>query len=149
MYDTRTGGIQTVRDDSNHVDISTEFMKTPEGEGWGMRVSGIPRADAPAKVETAVIFHVAVENYQDPQKKDGRTKILKCKPTDALETGTRMVALCEGDDPKLGKYEIRVLANKANKVSQAFSVASLHVEEEGIWEAKCESSSLWLVSISS
>jgi mannosyl-oligosaccharide glucosidase len=61
-YDPRHGGIQTMHDNGNHIDITTSFVKIPgsggNGGNWGVRVHGKPHRDA-AGVATTLLFSVA------------------------------------------------------------------------------------------
>jgi mannosyl-oligosaccharide glucosidase len=138
MYDTRTGGIQTIHDSGNHVDITTEFIKAPDGESWGVRVTGVPRADAPIGqlVKTAVIFHIAMEDMKTKEYGGGTMKILDCKPSNPSIGGEGVDAACHGYDAALGRFAIRASGNERNKVLEGTSVKSIRVPEENLWQAK-------------
>jgi len=44
-YDTREGGVQVIKDSSNNVKITTEFLKVAGGDhggSWAVRVKGEP-----------------------------------------------------------------------------------------------------------
>ncbi|RDW89209.1 glycoside hydrolase family 63 protein [Coleophoma cylindrospora] len=82
-YDPRIGGQQTIHDLGNFIDIKTFFVKVPGGNNggsWAVRVRGVPRADAPEKLKTAVIFYAGlegfgtleVENEEDPLGYEGQ-----------------------------------------------------------------------------
>ncbi|KAI1332063.1 glycoside hydrolase family 63 protein [Xylariaceae sp. FL0255] len=61
-YDTRKGGIQTIHDAMNKIDITTTFVKIPggaHGGSWAARIKGVPRDDAPDGLPMSVIFNVA------------------------------------------------------------------------------------------
>ncbi|KAI8625414.1 glycoside hydrolase family 63 protein [Xylariaceae sp. FL1651] len=63
-YDTRKGGIQTIHDAQNQIDMTTMFIKIPggaHGGSWAARIKGEPRDDAPPDVKTTVVFFVAAE----------------------------------------------------------------------------------------
>ncbi|KAI1819523.1 glycoside hydrolase family 63 protein [Xylaria intraflava] len=63
-YDTRKGGIQTIHDAKNQIDMTTMFVKIPggaNGGSWAARIKGEPRDDAPADLKTTVIFYVTAE----------------------------------------------------------------------------------------
>ncbi|KAI2633854.1 glycoside hydrolase family 63 protein [Xylaria nigripes] len=63
-YDTRKGGIQTIHDAENQVDITTMFVKMPggaNGGSWAARIKGEPREDAPPGLKTTVILHIIAE----------------------------------------------------------------------------------------
>ncbi|KAJ1328984.1 mannosyl-oligosaccharide glucosidase [Microdochium nivale] len=63
-YDTRTGGIQTIHDTQNKIDITTSFVKIPggaHGGSWAVRIKGEPRADAGDDLKTSVFFYITSE----------------------------------------------------------------------------------------
>ena len=64
-YDPRHGGIQSIHDTGNQIDITTSFVKMPDAGGkgghWGVRISGTPRENAPGDLKTSVVFFAAVE----------------------------------------------------------------------------------------
>ena len=71
-YDPRTGGVQTMHDKGNGIDLETSFVKFDEGRGgWGARIKGTVRDDAEAsdgsengvaeQLKTSVWFTVGVE----------------------------------------------------------------------------------------
>lgn len=75
-YDTRSGGIQTIHDIGNNIDITTSFIKVPGGEhggSWGVRIKGVPRqapnedSDEPVSpIKTMVVFYLAQEEHGVP-----------------------------------------------------------------------------------
>lgn len=63
-YDTRKGGRQVIHDAGNKIDLKVEFIKVPGGShggSWAARITGTPRADAPANLVTAVLFYAGME----------------------------------------------------------------------------------------
>lgn len=67
-YDARTGGVQTIHDKGNQIDITTSFVKVPGGShggSWAVRVKGRPRNDAPESLKTTVYYYVAQEGDGD------------------------------------------------------------------------------------
>jgi len=63
-YDTRKGGIQTIRDSGNKLDLTTSFVKVPGGShggSWAVRVKGELREDAPGDLKTMMILYVTQE----------------------------------------------------------------------------------------
>ena len=137
MYDTRVGGIQKIRDTENHVDIKTEFFKTPDGENWGARITGVPLADAPADTKTMLVFHVAMEDM--PPAAAGRKprKIVSCQSAAVSEVaGRKVLATCDGRDPLLKDFRLRVFGGKNNRPLRDPDVMSTHVPESRIWRAK-------------
>ena len=128
-YDARTGGWQTVRDAELHIDLTTEFLKSDDGNSWSVGVSGEPRVDAPDGLATTVIFHTAIE-----EAGSDNTRSLECerKDTDAE---------CSGDVPGLGAFKLSVAADVESRLVHDIAVNSLDVEEDKIWQAKGMSSS--------
>ncbi|KAF2108891.1 glycoside hydrolase [Lophiotrema nucula] len=130
-YDTRLGGRQTALDGWLHLDMNTNFVKTNDGESWGVRIQGVPKKDAPADVKTTFIFHVALEDMQEVSLKS-----LECKSDDRNTDAGRVVAACQGNDDTLGKFELKAYSDSTNKLTQGPAVLSLQVSEEKIWQAK-------------
>lgn len=63
-YDTRRGGVQTIHDAGNGVDITTSFVKVPgggNGGSWAARIKGVPRSGAPDNIKTQVVLFVSQE----------------------------------------------------------------------------------------
>ncbi len=133
MYDTRSGGSQTIHDARGHVDVKTDFAKTADGNSWGVQVGGSLRPGAPRSgVKTAVVFHLAHE-------KAGRnsTKALECVKGDPGGNATRAAeASCYGKDPALGPFEFYVIGDDDNEIVEGPAVRGLQVSEDSIWKAK-------------
>lgn len=144
-YDPRHGGIQTIHDAGNQVDITTSFTKSADGQNWGLRVSGKPRSDAPADLKTTVIFYAAVEMQ-------GLSTLQVQGGDDAEnELGYSGDVVMNGENPNIGDFKIVVKADDAkgkNKhpvhshasasqgpLDKTF-VRSGMVPEEGIWQTK-------------
>ena len=141
MYDTRVGGAQMIHDEDNFLDLKTEFVKTADGESWGVRVTGVPSPDAPpSDLKTTLIFHVALEAFPE-QGSGSSSKSLVCKKSALIEAGRRVAAVCHGKDPALGDFNIRVFESRQTQVIQESTVRSLHVPEDKVWRAKGTSSS--------
>lgn len=63
-YDARNGGRQTIHDQENHIDITTDFVKIPGGShggSWAARIKGTLREDAPQDLKTTVVYAVNLE----------------------------------------------------------------------------------------
>ncbi|KAI0019216.1 glycoside hydrolase family 63 protein [Xylariomycetidae sp. FL0641] len=132
-YDTRFGGSQTIHDSPGHVDIDTAFVKTNDGDSWGVRINASIRPDAPESVKTAIIFHIAQEKTQN-----STAKALECSSGSERKGGLPMVAYCNGADPALGKFQLQleVLDDPGHGLVENIAVRSLVVPEEKIWQAK-------------
>jgi len=132
-YDTRVGGSQTLHDQQLHIDLTTDFLKTQEGDSWAIRVSGVPRPDAPANVKTTVILHAAVE-------KEDKSKSLVCGDQDnGFKRRENVETTCRGEIPALGSFEFHVVGDGQNKPLHDTAVKSIKVSEDDIWQAKCKS----------
>jgi mannosyl-oligosaccharide glucosidase len=63
-YDARLGGVQTMYDEGNQIDIKTMFVKIPGGShggSWATRVRGTVRKDGPPDLKTTVVFYASLE----------------------------------------------------------------------------------------
>ena len=58
-YDPRFGGCQIMRDNELGIDISTDFVKTDDGN-WALRVRGTPRKGYEAKT-ISIIYYTSLE----------------------------------------------------------------------------------------
>ena len=131
-YDTRHGGIQPIHDSRLHLDLTTEFLKLPQGDSWGVRIAGTPRKDSPKNLKTALVFHVSQEMTQGSSVKN-----LSCESKPADSTGASP-AQCHGYDVELGNFEFHVNGDATNRVLEGIGVKSLYVPNDDIWKAKCK-----------
>lgn len=63
-YDLRRGGVETIRDEGNKIDITVSFAKLHNGDhggNWAARIKGTPRPDAPEDLQTMIMYYVADE----------------------------------------------------------------------------------------
>lgn len=129
-YDVRKGGIQLINDTGNKLDLITEFAKISGGGSdgeWGLRVRGIPRADAVEHQKTTVIFYLG---------NGAPNSSLNCTAESRISPSSSDV-VCEGMVLDLGSFSIGFPDNKANSnVGQGTSVRSLKVSPETVWQAK-------------
>ncbi|KAI6357977.1 hypothetical protein MCOR25_007491 [Pyricularia grisea] len=128
IYDTRVGGRQEIHDAQLGIDLTTEFVKTPDGDNWAVRVNGVSRSSE-ATPKIALVFHFALEDTGA----DETAKSLKCQ-IDAA--GNTSMGVCTGTDPSLGGFTIELLHRQSNSVVEQASVMSTFVPEEQIWQAK-------------
>lgn len=140
-YDVRLGGRQTIHDEQNKIDLTTEFVKFPGGEhggGWGVRVKGVPREDAPETLYTTLVFYAAI---------DGLGSIAVANEEDPL--GFEGTVTLSGETRELGNFAIDVTAGpdtnrhpEANhdsyndKPLDRTMVASLQATNSEIWQTK-------------
>ena len=63
-YDARTGGIQSIHDDGNGIDITTSFVKVPgggQGGNWGARIKGQVQEGKPKDFKYMLFYFIAHE----------------------------------------------------------------------------------------
>jgi mannosyl-oligosaccharide glucosidase len=146
-YDPRTGGVQTVHDKGNGIDIETSFVKLEDGS-WGARVKGTPREDAEPgsgsqggvdQMKTAVWFTLGMEGLGslEPQAAE-----------ESEDTGYAGDVVFDGQTPDLGEFKMTITepdsnshplhphpAYKNKPLDHTF-VHSLQLPEEALWQAK-------------
>ncbi|KAK3694649.1 glycoside hydrolase family 63 protein [Podospora appendiculata] len=127
IYDTRVGGSQTMYDTILHINLTTDFIKSSDGDSWAVRVTGTPRSDhdLPLSVKTTIIFHAAIEQAGS----DG-TRSLLCGKPGGVE------AACNGTVPALGSFGFQVVGDAQNNATHDVAVKTMQVPEEKIWQAK-------------
>ncbi|POS73918.1 mannosyl-oligosaccharide glucosidase [Diaporthe helianthi] len=133
-YDPRVGGSQLIRDQELQIDLTTDFIKSEDGQGWSVRVTGTPRPGAPNNVNTALIFHVALEGMAGSR---ADTKSLYCEHLNE-GTGHSLVfgASCHGQDPSLGPFDLVISTDSRANIIHRAAVNSASVPEDQIWQAK-------------
>ncbi|GME32220.1 Glycoside hydrolase family 63 [Neofusicoccum parvum] len=141
-YDPRTGGRQTIHDAGNQIDISTEFVKVPGGEhggNWGLRVKGVPRADAPDGLKTTVLFYTSLDGLGSLEvpREDG----------DDEELGREGDVEIQGQSHGLGAYSLKVSKGtgehpeerheswKEKPLDRTF-VQSVQLPDTALWQVK-------------
>lgn len=145
-YDVRKGGMQTVHDRGNLVDITTEFVKVPGGShggSWGVKIKGKPREDAPRGLKTTVIFYAGMEGLGT----------LEVERDESDDLGFAGAVTFNGETADLGNFKLQITpGSKKNthpskmhesyddKPSDRTLVHSVQVPEVAIWQAKRESS---------
>ncbi|KUI59419.1 hypothetical protein VP1G_06690 [Cytospora mali] len=132
MYDPRVGGSQVVHDEELGIDLTTDFLKTEDGQGWTVRVAGEPRPGAPTNVKTSIVFHLALEGMGSLEKKSLYCEHLNQGTGHSLAFGTT----CHGQDPKLGAFDLVVFADSEENTIHRTAVKSVHVSEDEMWQAK-------------
>lgn len=142
-YDPRRGGIQTIHDTKNAIDITTSFVKVPGGKhggSWGVRVKGVPRPDAPANVKTTAAFYISQE------EEGGSLEAVVPLDEDASMGFSGDLAL-QGQSPSLGSFKIVVTEGKGKHPisDHVYSserdlsktvLQSLTVPDGHIWQSK-------------
>ena len=129
-YDVRKGGIQIVNDTGNKLDLITQFAKVSNddsGGQWGLRVKGIPRANAHDHQKTTIIFYLGSE--------DSNSRI-ECTEVHNINPSNRDV-VCDGAMTGLDNFKIQIPDHRPESdSSQRTSVKSLTVPADTIWRAK-------------
>lgn len=103
-YDPRLGGVQTIHDDGNGIDLSTSFVKFPGGElggSWAVRVRGQVQEGAPADAKTSVYYYVAHEG-------DGQSAGSLTAEGDGTELGFKGDVAFAGRSSTLGDFRLTV-----------------------------------------
>ena len=146
-YDPRFGGIQTIHDAGNQIDITTSFVKIPEagekGGHWGVRISGAPWKDAPSDLKTTVVFYAAVEGQ-------GLSRLEALHTQEEKEVGYEGDVVIDGENPGVGDFKIVVTGDggRSNNhpihghpsgmdktLDRTFVYSSL-IPEEALWQSK-------------
>ncbi|KAK0652303.1 glycoside hydrolase [Cercophora newfieldiana] len=140
-FDTRRGGVQSIHDIENGIDITTSFVKIPggaHGGSWAARIKGELREDAPADRKTLIFFYVAQEGPENE---------LEAVPSED-EFGYDEDVTLKGSSQGLGNYKLVVtrgegtqptsnhrLSEKRGPGGQAV-VQSLTYPDEWLWQGK-------------
>lgn len=151
-YDPRTGGVQTVHDKGNGIDLETSFVKFDEGRaGWGARIKGTIRDDAEKtmwspdsvdeELKTAVWFTVGVEGLGS----------LEVQGAEAAEDfGFDRNVVFSGQTNDLGDFKLTIAEPRDPLNHHPFTghpayqykpldrtlVHSVQVPEEALWQSK-------------
>jgi mannosyl-oligosaccharide glucosidase len=138
-YDARNGGQQTIHDAGNKIDITTSFVKIPggtNGGSWGVRVTGTPREDAPARLMTTMIFYATLEGLGNLEVENDRD-----------ELGYEDDVTLKGRSAGLGDYKLVITKGKGEHPPETHEsykdkpldrtiVHSFTVPEEALWQIK-------------
>lgn len=142
-YDTREGGIQTIEDVQNKIDVTTEFIKHSEGPSagnWALRVRGVPRKDAPGDLKTSVVFYVGMESMDTCTK----CKLQASEQLGVEEDTSVHAANLWIEHPQLGTASIHIPASVGeNGRHEAMVMKSLNVTEDKLWQARCKPISIY------
>lgn len=129
-YDVRKGGMQIINDTGNELDLITQFAKVSDNESggnWGLRVKGIPRANARDHQKTTVIFYLGSE--------DSNSRI-ECTEGHKINPSNSDV-VCDGTMVGMPNFKVQIPDHGADSDSlPRTSVKSLTVPADSIWQAK-------------
>ncbi|KAF1353189.1 glucosidase I [Delphinella strobiligena] len=144
-YDPRTGGLQTIHDSGNNLDITTEFVKFPEhgehGGSWGARIRGTPRDDGEPDMHSTVIFNVGVEGL-------GSLTVEGIEDGDNEERGFPGDVTISGETPELGEFTVTITRGKGKHPTHGHQptynrkpventiVHSIQAPPDAMWQAK-------------
>lgn len=139
-YDTRRGGVQTIHDAGNGIDLTTSFVKVPggaNGGSWAARIKGVPRSDVPEDLKTQILLYVS---------QDGLGNELAVQQ-DGLDNGFARDVTFNGKSQELGDFKLVITEGTGEHPqdrsdideSQDFTktvVQSFMVPTEFIWQGK-------------
>lgn len=128
-YDARKGGMQIVNDTGNKLDLIAQFAKISDERSskWGLRVKGLPRANARDHQKTTLVFYLGSENSKS------RIECLKGHKINPSNSDV----VCDGTIVGLYNFKLQLPKPGADSASrQRTSVKSLTVPADTIWQAK-------------
>ncbi len=137
----RQGGRQTVHDVANSLDMTMDFVKFPGGShggGWGIRVEGKPRPEAPSSLVTSVVFtaiqeglgSLSVANEPNIIGYDGNVTL----KGESVDLGGYRIDVTRG--PSSNKHPPPGHTPIGNKPLDRTLVASLQADEDNLWQTK-------------
>lgn len=138
-YDARHGGIQSIHDKGNSIDITTSFVKVPGGDhggSWAARIKGVPREGAPKDINTMLYYYIGQDGPGDLE--------VETEPT---EFGFLGDVKLRGTSKSLGDYTLVVTKGKGEKPSSDHPLSdtrkpentlvhSLQLPEREVWQTK-------------
>ncbi|PQE21597.1 mannosyl-oligosaccharide glucosidase protein [Rutstroemia sp. NJR-2017a WRK4] len=138
-FDARSGGKQTMYDESNGLDVTTFFVKSPGGKhggNWATRVRGKVRDGSPADLKTTMIFYASLEGL-------GELKV----DNEPDDLGFDDEVVLSGDSDGLGKYKVTVTPGRGfhptsphpsykDKPLDRTIVHSFGLQPEILWQSK-------------
>jgi mannosyl-oligosaccharide glucosidase len=124
-YDVRAGGIQTISDPRNKVDLRIEYLK-PSKEGydgsWGFRVQGNPR------LNISTVLYLALEN----EGSHGDSHI-SCEPKAEFES--KIDISCKGVTPSLKSFSIHIPAPDSVE-GYTTRLSRSNIPDDELWKVK-------------
>jgi mannosyl-oligosaccharide glucosidase len=138
-FDARLGGVQTIHDEGNKIDIETTFVKIPGGQhggSWATRVRGTVREGGPSDLKTTVVFYASleglgtleVENEEDPLGFDGDVSL----KGESAGLGEYKLVVTKGQ----GSHPTSLHPSYADKPLDRTIVHSFAVPPEALWQVK-------------
>lgn len=145
-YDPRMGGVQTMHDKGNGIDLETSFVKFDQG--WGARIKGTVREDAESgqSLKTSIWLNTGLEGLGSLQVEDA----------EAHEgSGFEGNVVLNGETDNLGEFKLTISEPEGKNSHPTHAhpsyqtkpldrtlVHSLQVPAEAIWQAKGKTTSL-------
>lgn len=138
-FDARRGGVQTIHDKGNNIDLSTTFVKIPGGQhggSWAARIKGELHPDAAKDTNTMLFYYIAQEGPGDLKVEGDSTKFgfdgdVKLKGSSkALGDYTMTVSKGKGKKPESDH------ALSAERHGDTTLVHSLNLSENEMWQPK-------------
>ncbi|KAK1770425.1 glycoside hydrolase family 63 protein [Phialemonium atrogriseum] len=138
-YDTRKGGVQSIHDKENKIDITTSFVKVPggaHGGSWAARIKGQLREEADPEQKTILFLYVTQEGFGS-----------ELEAVRGDEAGYEGDVTLKGSSDALGIYKLVVTRGTGkypesdHEISETRPtgkaiVQSLNHPEEVLWQAK-------------
>lgn len=140
-YDTRRGGVQSIRDKENKVDITTSFIKVPggaNGGGWAARIKGKLREDAAPDQKTLIFLYITQEGGFESQLEAVRSGDASGYDDDVTiagwsePLGTYKLVVTRGE----GKFPESDHSLSDERPTGKTVVQSLTYPDEVLWQAK-------------
>lgn len=139
-FDARTGGIQTIHDEGNGLDVTISFIKVPGGShggSWGARIKATVRDDAPPDSKYLVHYYVAQEELGD----------LVVQGDDNGGIGFEGDVTFKGSSPSLGDYNVVITKGTGNHPTSDHEISasrrgdttvvrSVSLKADDVWQAK-------------
>jgi mannosyl-oligosaccharide glucosidase len=145
-YDPRHGGVQSIHDAGNELDITTSFVKISDagdkGGHWAVRIKGAPRPGADEDLKATVVFAIASEG--------GGLSTLEVVGDEENIRDIRGIVgdvVLSGENPSLGQFKIVITEGKGKHpmhthpsederpLDRTF-VASDNFPREHLWQSK-------------
>lgn len=139
-FDARTGGVQTIHDEGNGLDVTISFIKVPGGNhggSWGARIKATVRDDAPPDSKYLVHYYVAQEELGD----------LAVQGDDNGGLGFEGDVTFKGSSPSLGDYQVVITKGTGNHPTSDHEISasrrgdttvvrSVSLAAGDVWQAK-------------
>ncbi|KIV99073.1 uncharacterized protein PV09_09180 [Verruconis gallopava] len=116
-YDPRHGGVQTIHDVGNELDLTTYFYKDTsagdKGGNWGARIKGVPRPGASENLKSTVIFNINM---------DGQPGVFNNLEIQRdVEEGTSWFlgdVTLKGETPNLGSFKVSITGDRVSGINR-------------------------------